>query len=253
MINPLDLTGKTILVTGASSGIGRETAVILSQLGAGVVLSGRNVERLNDTKTMLSEGAHSIEPFDLDNTGQIPVWLQTVAAKAGGLHGMVHCSGVASRMPVRFMTIQQAEALMRANWTSAWALAKGFRQKRVFAGTDGRIVFVSSISALAGQVGATAYASTKGAILSLTRSLAVEFCAEGIHVNAVLPGLVQTEMAEAMSKELTPDQFQTLVAKHPLGLGQPRDVAYAIAFLLAETSRWITGSVLTVDGGYTAQ
>ncbi|MEI7671680.1 MAG: SDR family oxidoreductase, partial [Deltaproteobacteria bacterium] len=235
------------------SGIGRETAVVLGQLGARLVLSGRNEERLSATMAQLPAGEHRIEPFDLDKVGNIPDWLLQVSAKAGKLHGLVHCAGVSSRMPVRFMSCDQADAMMRTNWTSAWALAKGFRQKKVCAEAGGRIVLVSSVSAVTGQAGATVYASTKGAIVALTRSLAMEFAAERIHVNAVLPGLVQTEMADGMGRELTPVQFQGIVAKHPLGLGQPRDVAYAIAYLLAETSRWITGSILTVDGGYTAQ
>jgi len=149
--------------------------------------------------------------------------------------------------------VKQAEEMMRTNWSTAWALAKGFRHRKVFSGIDGRIVFVSSIAAVAGQAGATAYASSKGAVLGLTRSLAMEFSVEGINVNAVLPGLVETEMGRAMRNELTVEQFDMLVRKHPLGMGQPRDVAYSIAFLLAETGRWITGSVLTVDGGYLAQ
>lgn len=253
MINPLELTGKTVLVTGASSGIGRDVALLLSQLGARVILSARNRERLNGTMALLEGASHVIEAFDLTDVAEIPAWLQELATRTGPLYGLVHCAGIASRLPVRFMSLEQAEATMRTNWLSAWALAKGFRHKRVFSGTDGRIVFISSILALAGQSGAAAYASSKGAILSLTRALALEFASENIRVNAVLPGLVQTEMADALGQELTVEQIQFIVAKHPLGLGKPRDVAYAIAFLLAETSRWITGSVLTVDGGYTAQ
>lgn len=253
MINPLVLTGKTVLVTGASSGIGRETSVLLSQLGARVILNGRNTDRLRETMQMLGTSAHQVAPFDLKMVGEIPKWLQSVSLEFGKLDGLVHCAGVAARSPVRFMEVSQAEDIMHTNWSTAWALSKGFRHKKVFSGKDGRIVFISSIAALAGQAGASAYASSKGAILGLTRSLAMEFSAEGINVNAVLPGLVETEMGRAMRNELTEEQFDVIVRKHPLGIGQPRDVAYSIAFLLAETGRWITGSVITVDGGYLAQ
>jgi NAD(P)-dependent dehydrogenase (short-subunit alcohol dehydrogenase family) len=107
--------------------------------------------------------------------------------------------------------------------------------------------------ASAGSPGRSAYASSKGAIQALARSLAVEFAPERITVNAIAPGLVQTEMAEKMSRQLTEAQIQGFIALHPLGVGQPQDVAYAVAYLMAATGRWITGTVLTVDGGYTAQ
>lgn len=254
MVNPLDLTGKTVLVTGASSGIGRSVAVLIGQLGARVVLSGRDEARLNATLlTLPADGGHFVAPFDLSATEGIAGWLQQVSNQVGPLHGLVHCAGVMATAPIRFMTAGAAESLMRVNWLTAWALAKGFRQKNVFAGKNGRIVFVSSVHAVAGQAGVTAYAASKGALLSLTRALAVEFAPERINVNTVLPGLVRTEMMAAMEKDLTAEQMQAIEAKYPLGIGEPLDVAQAIAFLVSEASRWITGTVLTVDGGYTAQ
>lgn len=254
MVNPLDLSGKTVLVTGASSGIGRATAALLGQLGARVVLSGRDEVRLEAALSALPAGAgHLVAPFDLSAVEAIPGWLQQVSVQVGPLHGLVHCAGVMATVPIRFMAAQAAESMMRANWLTAWELAKGFRQKKVVAGGQGRIVFVSSVHAVAGQPGVTAYASSKGALLALTRALALEFAPERITVNAVLPGLVRTEMMAAMEKDLTEEQMRTLCAKYPLGVGEPQDVAQAIAFLVSEASRWITGTVLTVDGGYTAQ
>ncbi len=140
---------------------------------------------------------------------------------------------------------------MRINVGAAIGLAKGFCQKGVCA-PGGSIVFISSVAGLTGQAGLAAYAASKGAIVALTKALAVELAGEHIRVNCVAPGVVTTEMGQSLLRMLTPEQDADLEAMHLLGLGRPRDVAYAIAFLLAETARWITGTVLVVDGGYTA-
>ena len=253
MVNPLDLTGKNVLVTGASSGIGRATAVLLSQLGATVVLNGRDESRLASALADLAPGNHLIAPYALDQLEGIPAWMLGLADHMGKLHGLVHCAGISETVPVRFMTVQQAEDLMRVNWLAALELARGFRQKRVFAGSEGRIVLISSVLANAGRPGMSAYASSKGAIQSLARTLAVELAPEGITVNAVAPGLVRTEMKAGLGRQLTEAQIQGFAEQHPLDIGSPLDVAYAVAYLLAVTGRWVTGTVLTVDGGYSAQ
>ena len=140
---------------------------------------------------------------------------------------------------------------MRVNVGAAISLAKGFCQSGVCA-PGGNIVFLSSSAGLTGQAGVAAYAASKGAIISLTRALAVELAGQHIRVNCVAPGVVATEMGQGLMGMLTPEQRATLEATHLLGLGSARDVSYAIAFLLAGTARWITGTVLVVDGGYTA-
>jgi len=250
--NPLDLAGRAILVTGASSGIGRETALLLSQLGAHLVLTGRNEEHLAETLQLLTGDGHRAEPFDLSATDEIPRWLKILGASSGPLNGLVHSAGIHKLRPVRTLRSQTVEDVMRINVGAAIGLAKGFCQKGVCA-PGGSVVFLSSVAGLTGQAGLAAYAASKGAIVALTRALAVEFAAEHIRVNCVAPGIVTTEMGQSLLAKLTPEQGAALEAMHLLGFGRPRDVAYAIAFLLAETARWITGTVLVVDGGYTAQ
>ena len=128
-MNPLDLTGRTYLVTGASSGIGRDTAVLLSELGASVVLAGRDETRLSQTRSLLQGAAHYLAPFDLAQTEAIPGWMASFTRESGPLHGFVHAAGLHAAVPIRAMSVARIETLMRANVYSAFMLAKGLRQK----------------------------------------------------------------------------------------------------------------------------
>lgn len=251
MINPMDLNGRTILVTGASSGIGRATSVLLGQLGARLVLVARNADRLTQTANLLEGQGHRIESFDLTRIDDIPAWLKHIASEIGALHGIVHCAGIQITKPVRFQSSVDVDLLLRINLDAAFGLAKGFRQKGVYA-HQGRLVLLSSVMGLVGQPAVTAYAASKGALIALAKSLAMEWARDELRVNCVAPAHVKTEMAQALQAAVTDEQFAAIEAMHPLGIGTALDVAYAIAFLLADTGRWITGTTLVVDGGYTA-
>ena len=251
MINPMSLSGRTILITGASSGIGRATSILLSQLGGRLILAGRNKERLDQTARQLEGTDHSIETFDLTGVDEISHWLKAITSREGALHGLVHSAGVQLTRPLRFLNDASVQEVMSINFGAALALAKGLRQKGAY--SDGAsIVFLSSVMGLVGQPGVAAYAASKGAIVALTKSLAMELARDGIRVNCVAPAHVKTEMAEALQESLSQEQVAAIEAMHPLGIGTPLDVAHAIAFLLADTGRWITGTTLVVDGGYTA-
>ncbi len=251
MINPMDLSERTFLVTGASSGIGRETTILLSELGAKVVYVGRNREQLLKTAEMLSGDGHRSEEFDLTTVDDIPKWMNNLASEIGPLHGVVHSAGIHFVRPLRIMSSKSTEKMMRINVGAAIALSKGFRQKGVRR-DEGSIVFLSSSMGIVGQPGVTDYSASKGAICAITKSLALELAEEKIRVNCVAPAIVKTEMVAKQQESLTTEQLENIKAMHPLGLGVPRDVANAIAFLLADTGRWITGITLAVDGGYTA-
>lgn len=248
-LNPLDLNGGTILVTGASSGIGRETAVVLSQLNAKVVLTGRNQERLEETLQSLAGEGHFVSPCDLDALDEVPKWLKGVTAKTGPLKGLVHSAGIHGTVPIRVLSAQKAEEMMRVNVSSAMMLARAFRQRDCYA-RDSSVVFLSSTAGLVGSPGLSAYAASKAALIGLTRALAAELAADGIRVNCVAPGFVKTEMFDRYAASVPPEHLSEQLALFPLGLGTPRDVAYGVAYLLAETGRWITGTTLVLDGGY---
>ena len=251
MLNPLDLTGRSYLVTGASSGIGRETCVLLSELGARVALLARDEARLRETQDAMRPGAHHLEVCDLEATATLPDRLARLAAHFGPLDGLVHCAGIISSVPLRLREPEDIARTLRVNLESALLLAKGFRQRGVRAASSS-IVFLASVAGLTGVAGRADYSASKGGLIALTRSLAAEFARENIRVNCLAPAWVETEMTRAALDALTPDAAAALRARHLLGLGQPRDVAHAAAFLLAETARWITGTTLVVDGGYTA-
>lgn len=252
MLNPMDLSARTILVTGASSGIGRETAILLSQLGARVILVARDVERLQQTRELMVNHEHHIVPFDLNQVDEIPSWMKSLADEVGSIDGLVHSAGIQMTMPVRLLDNAHLEKVMRINVNAGVSLVRGIRQKNVRSQAVS-VVFLSSIMGVVGERCVAAYAASKGAIEALTRSLALELASENVRVNCVAPALVHTEMAENLRHSLKSDQIAAIEAMHPLGFGTARDIAYAIAFLLADTGRWITGTTLVVDGGYMAR
>ena len=249
--NPMDLSGRTVLVTGASSGLGKGITQLLAQLGAKVLLVARDPVRLEAARSELGGEGHAAEAFDLGQTDAIPGWMREVAQRRGVLHGLVHSAGVLTTKPLRMQTAADWELALRINVSAGAALAKGFRQKGVFSGA-GSIVYLSSVMGLTGQPGQILYSATKGALVAMTRSMALELARENIRVNCVAPAVVLAGMSEDLRKNVSPEQFAQITAMHPLGLGRAEDVAHAVAFLLADTARWITGTTLTVDGGYTA-
>ncbi|PLY16320.1 MAG: oxidoreductase [Sedimenticola sp.] len=251
MYNPMSLKDKQILVTGASSGIGRSCAEVMSRLGARVILVARDAGRLQETFDGLAGEGHFTEPLDLADVEAIPKWLKQLAARTGPLDGLVHSAGIQMTLPLKMVKMADYAELMRINLDAAYALAKGFRQRGVCR-SPASLAFMSSVAGLVGQPGLSAYCASKAALQGLARSLAMELAREGIRVNCISPGYVETEMVGGLDKSLTPDQLQAISQSNPLGLGRPEDVAYAAAYLAAETGRWITGSNLVIDGGFTA-
>jgi NAD(P)-dependent dehydrogenase (short-subunit alcohol dehydrogenase family) len=247
----MDLTGRRILVTGASSGIGRETAILLSELNARVLLSGRDRGRLDATVRALHGDGHVAAPFDLNAIEDIGAWLNSLTKEDGPLQGLVHCAGVRHTLPLRSVGMPKVEESMRINVISAIMLAKAFRAPGCSTPRSS-IVLLSSVAAMAGEPAISIYGASKAALIGLTKSLAIELARDQVRVNCVAPALVKSGMSDRIEEMLTPDQFKAIERMHPLGLGTARDVANAVAFLLADTGRWITGSVLVVDGGYSA-
>jgi NAD(P)-dependent dehydrogenase (short-subunit alcohol dehydrogenase family) len=250
--HPLDLNGRVILVTGASSGLGRATAILLSRLNARLIIAGRNAERLAETRAALQGGPHGAEVFDLAQADQIPRWIKGLAAQYGPLSGLAHLAGILSARPLKVLDPGHFEEVLRTNVVSAAQLVRGMRQNGC-AAVPASAVLVASVMGLVGASGVAAYSASKGAVVALGRSLALEVAREKIRVNVLAPGFVETEMTDRLRTMLTAEQYAAIEAMHPLGIGRPEDVAHAAAFLLSDASRWVTGSTLVVDGGYTAR
>jgi NAD(P)-dependent dehydrogenase (short-subunit alcohol dehydrogenase family) len=245
----MDMKGALVLVTGASSGIGRETAILLSQLNARVVLTGRSEQRLAETLNNLEGTGHSMEMFDLENADAIPKWIRSIVDRIGPLGGLAHCAGIHQLLPLQYLSAAKVESLMHTNLTSAVMLVKAFRA-RGCAVSGSAIALVSSLAAFSGDHGLSAYAASKAALIGFSLTAAHELIADRLRINCVAPAVVRTEMLDRLTQSLGEEQLAILLKRHPLGFGEPRDVAYAVAFLLAETGRWITGTTLEVNGGY---
>jgi NAD(P)-dependent dehydrogenase (short-subunit alcohol dehydrogenase family) len=246
----MDLTGKRILVTGASSGIGKATALLLSKLGAKVVLSARNMERLQSTLDSLDGDGHGLYVFDLEAVDEIPPLVRKIAQEQGRLSGLFHSAGTGGIMTVNLLKGKYVEQVFASSVTATLLLVRGFCQKGVRANGGNSLVFMSSAAALCGVSGMSIYSASKAAINGAIRSLACELAPRGIRVNSLVAGGVRTGMHETLEKTLSDYEILQYEQKHPLGFGDPDDVAYAAAFLLSDTSKWITGTTLIVDGGY---
>ena len=252
MYNPFSLKDKTILITGASSGIGRSAAIACSQAGAKIALVARSQENLNQTVEQLTGADHHCFSFDLTQLDEISAWMKDVVEKTGPLDGLLHCAGIHIAKPLQFLKSIDLEKIWQVNVASGFMLAKGFCQKNIKK-DDVSIVFMSSVVAEYGESGISAYASSNGAIQSLVKSLSIELASKKIRINAVAPGIVKTGMTDSLFAKMLPEQIESIEKMHPLGLGSSEDVAYAIVYLLSDAARWVTGSILHVDGGYHAR
>lgn len=242
--NPFSLTGRRILVTGASSGIGRQTAIACADMGAQLLITGRNAERLADTLHMLAGEGHQSFAADLTCAED----LTTLAANTELLHGVVHAAGISKLVPLRMVTLAHLEETLSANTLAPIMLTKTLvAKKRIAAG--GSIVFVSALASHTGAMASTAYAASKGAIMSATRVMARELVKNGIRANCISPGFVRTPLLEGLTERGA--QLNALIDIAPLGLGEPEDVANAAVFFLSAASRWISNTHFIVDGGLT--
>jgi NAD(P)-dependent dehydrogenase (short-subunit alcohol dehydrogenase family) len=248
MSSPFSLDGKTVLITGASSGIGRQTSISVAAMGGKVVATGRNEQRLAETLTMLDGEGHCAIPADLTDSAA----RATLTSDLPSLQGVVHCAGITKLVPFQYLTEKHLQEVWRANYESAVLLTQILLKKKLIA-DGGSIVFVASTAGLLGAKAITAYAASKAALIATSRVLALEVAPRRVRSNCLAPALVQTPMAEETSERVSAETFAENLKLYPLGFGKPEDVANAAVFLLSDASRWITGATLVLDGGCTIQ
>lgn len=249
----LDFDGRWVVVTGASSGLGRAIAIELSRHGAGVALVGRHRPRLEETAAQLGGAPHRIVELDLAGVEGIAAAIAALRDDVGALYGLCHAAGIVQTRPLAATTPEIVRSQLEINLVAGLELARAVSRRDVLTPEGGSLLFISSVYGRVGMAGQTGYCATKGAVAAAVRALAVELARRKVRVNCISPGLVHTEMTRQSLGVLSSEHVQKLEAAHPLGAGQPEDVGRAAAFLLAPGSGWITGADLAVDGGYTAQ
>lgn len=248
MINPFSLEGKTILVTGASSGIGRATAIACSQMGATVVATGRNEQRLQETFDALEGEGHMQIVADVASDQQIDALVEQLPI----LHGLVNNAGITETCPTQFIKRDKLEKVMEVNTIAPILLTQKILKKKKI-GKGGSIVFTCSISGTCVcACGNVLYSASKGAIHGFMRNAALDLAAKGIRVNDVCPGMIDTHILDAGT--IGEEELKLEAQKYPMKrFGKPEEVAYGIIYLLSDASSFCTGSSIVMDGGFTLQ
>ncbi len=247
MHNLFDLSGKIVLVTGASSGIGREIAISASAHGAEVIITGRNEARLAETKQMTNK-ITTILPADLTNDADI----KALVKQLPDLDGVVFCAGVGDYTPLKFINNEKIRHIFSVNFDSQVILTQQLvKNKKIKKG--GSLVYISSISSKIGVPATAIYAASKAAINAFVKITASEVSGLKIRANSICPGLIKTQMLENAKDIVSAETISESEKEYLLGLGSPVDVAGPALFLLSDASKWITGTEMIVDGGLTVR
>ena len=245
------LSERSVLVTGASSGIGREVCRRMAALGAQVIGISRHGPRLQETADSLSGSGHTVVNMDLRDPGMSPL-LDSVLAHARSPFGLVHCAGTQVISPLKASTADDFRQMYEIHVVVATELIR-LVSKRIGSRGDGSFVLLGSVSGLRGGAGVAPYAVAKAAVVALARSSALELVRQRIRVNCLVPGMVPTPMSDALLSRLPEARRSETVSEHPLGLGAVDNVADAAAFLMTDAASWITGAAIPVDGGFLAR
>lgn len=247
-MNPFSLSGKTILVSGASSGIGKAIAIECSQMGANLVITGRNSTRLSETFAMLNAGNHSQYIADLTNEDD----LQSLILSLPKLDGFVSNAGIAKPLVLQLADKKDVDDILQINTLVPINLTRLILQhKKLNKGAS--LVYISSINGNnCSSVGSAIYATSKSALTGFMKGVALELAPRGIRCNCVNPGMIETDIYK--DAKIGEEEFEKDRLKYPLKrYGKPEEVAYAVVFLLSDATKWITGSSLLIDGGFTLQ
>lgn len=244
VFNPFSLKDKSILVTGASSGIGKETAIVCSKMGAKVMVTGRNNNRLNDTLIQLDGDGHKAVTADLVNMEQT----EDLVKECPPLDGIVHCAGIGDRTLLKMVREKDIDRVMSSNFSGPVLLQRTLLKKKKV-NPSASIVFIASRAPFAPTPGNGLYAASKGAMIAYAKVLGLELASQLIRVNCICPAMVWTELVER-DAELTGVDYHEAEKAYPLKrYGRPDDIANLAVYLLSDASSWMTGSCIDVTGG----
>ncbi len=241
--NPFSLAGKVILVTGASSGIGRGIAIACSKMGATIILNGRDRKKLEATLEQLEDGEHQILPADLTNPSAVKEMVMAMPP----LDGIVHCAGIGNRTLCRLLSEETVSQVMDTNFKGPVLLQQMLlEQKKINKGAS--IVFMASMASVSPSVGHAAYSASKGAIISYANCLSLELAPRKIRVNCISPAMVWTDLViqDGVDEEQLKEDEQNYPLKR---YGTPEDIAHLAIYLLSDASSWMTGSNIKISGG----
>jgi NAD(P)-dependent dehydrogenase (short-subunit alcohol dehydrogenase family) len=240
------LKDKKILITGGSSGIGRQIALHAAELGAKVTILARNADKLASVLAELSGDGHAAISVDLGNEAEVVTFVKT----AGAFDGIVFNAGIVEYTPVKFITVEKIKKIFDINFNSAVILSQQLLKNKLI-NKKGSLVFISSISSKIGIAGTALYASSKAATNAYTKVIAAELAPQGTRANSVCPGVIVTPMTEEAINVTSDNVVDDKEKAYPLGYGKPEDVSGLVIYLLSDASKWMTGSNLVIDGGLT--
>lgn len=248
----VDFQGRWIVLSGASSDIGARIANTLAEHNAKLILLGRDAAALDRVVAQLPGEGHAGVVIDLGDTDTINATLKSRFSGFAPIYGLCHCAGVVQTRPLASSAPAILQQQMDLNLIAGVELSRLVANRTLGQPGEGSIVFISSVYAHVGAPGQIGYCASKGAVNAAVRAMATELAPRNIKVNAVSPGFIRTDMTTQQAR-LSGEQIQAIIDKHPLGEGHPDDVSRAVLFLLDPGNRWMTGTDLRVDGGYTAQ
>jgi len=248
-----DLKDKNILITGASSGIGKTCAIECSKAGATVHLVGRDLKRLENAFTLLCGDGHSYHELDVTDTSKLNIMIDGIVEKTGKISGFIHSAGYQITTPLQAMVSEQYNDIFGVNTISAFEISRIISKKKNYSVDGLSIVLIASVMSVVANAGLIAYCASKAALVGGARAMAIELAPKKIRVNCISPGYMSdTPMMRDMDFLLSQSEIAELTKGYPLGLGKTEDIASMCVYLLSEKAKWITGQNIIIDGGFLA-
>lgn len=241
---------KFVFVTGASSGIGAESSILLSKEGYKLIICGRDKGRLNNVYVKLKGTGHIQEIIDLEDEAAVKDLLKSFKREGIEISGLICSAGAHEVKPLRITKKSDYEKIFSSNFLSASNILSNITK---ILSPNSSVILLGSAGVIRANAAVSAYVASKMALQGLSRSAALELSGSGVRVNTILPGVVETDMTKAFLDSIGSKSSEEVINRHPLGVGKPEDIANLISFLISDKSRWITGQSIIIDGGFSIQ